>query len=118
MLLNVVLFASGILLGSAGGVLLKYGAGSLPKFEPTLAYAVAFISNIYILGGFFLYLIPALIWTYLLSKLPVSVVQPVLALTYVVTPILATLFLKESVPMLRWFGILIIVCGVGIVAVS
>lgn len=115
---TIILFVVGILLGSTGALLMKRGAMDLPPFAVTFDYAWAFGSNRYIIAGFALYLIPALIWTYLLSKLPVSVVQPVLSLTYVLTPLLAMIFLSEPVPGLRWVGILVIVVGVSIVSVS
>jgi drug/metabolite transporter (DMT)-like permease len=58
----------------------------------------------------------AVIWSYLLTKLDISFVQPILALTYVITPLLAIFFLREHVPALRWVGICIIILGVYIVA--
>ena len=117
-MVSVLLFAFGILLGSTGAMFMKRGAMDLPAFSVTSDYIIAFATNTYILAGFTLYFIPALIWTYLLSKLPVSIVQPVLALTYVVTPIMAMYFLSEPVPSLRWVGILVIIAGVVIVSLS
>jgi len=113
---TVVLFIVGIMMGSVGALCMKVGALKLPDFSPTPGYAVAFVSSPYIMSGFFLYFVPAVIWTYLLAKLPVSIVQPILALTYVVTPVLALMFLGEPVPVLRWLGIAVIIIGVVIVA--
>jgi len=112
------LFFTGILLGSTGALLMKRGAIALPPFSVSTDYIWAFVSNPFILAGFALYFIPAIIWTYLLAKLPISIVQPVLALTYVVTPILAMFFLSEPVPFLRWAGICVIIAGVVIVSIS
>lgn len=117
-MITVLLFVIGILLGSTGAILMKRGAMDLPPFAFNLDYAWAFGSNRYILAGFALYFIPALIWTYLLAKLPVSVVQPILSLTYVLTPLMAMIFLSEPVPGLRWLGILVIIAGVTIVSMS
>lgn len=117
-MLTISLFAIGILLGSTGALLMKRGAMDLPPFAMSVDYAWAFGTNRYILAGFALYFVPAIIWTYLLSKLPVSVVQPILSLTYVLTPLMAMVFLSEPVPGLRWLGIAVIVAGVTIVSIS
>lgn len=117
-MITFILFAVGILLGSTGALLMKRGAMDLPPFALNIDYGMAFATNAYILAGFALYFIPAIIWTYLLSKLPVSVVQPVLSLTYVLTPLMAMLFLSEQVPGMRWLGIVVIIAGVTIVSLS
>ena len=68
------------------------------------------------MGGMALYFLSAASWLFLLTKLDISFVQPILALTYVVTPILAVFFLGESVPPLRWVGIAVVVVGVYLIA--
>jgi len=113
-----ILFAAGILMGSVGALSMKVGANRLSHFEFTFRWFLNLISNPYVIIGFILYFIPAVIWVYVLTKYPVSFVQPILALTYVVTPILALLILKEPVPALRWIGIIIIIAGVFIVSRS
>lgn len=115
-MVTLLLFAVGIFMGSMGAIFLKKGAIELPAFSLSLQYAISVCLNGNILAGLFLYFVPALIWIYLLTKFPVSVVQPILALTYVLTPMLATIFLGETVPVLRWIGIFAIIIGVCIVA--
>ncbi|MBL8391983.1 MAG: EamA family transporter [Candidatus Accumulibacter sp.] len=117
-MLTISLFFIGIASGSTGAILMKVGANQLPKFAISLEYVLAFVTNVPIVIGFGCYLLPGLIWVYLLSIHPVSFVQPVLALTYVLTPLLAMIILKEPVPTLRWIGILVIVIGVCIVSRS
>lgn len=117
----ILMFAVGILMGSTGGLLLKLGATQVGAFHlygfpEFMSYSFKLFSNWIVLLGFVLYFGSAVIWTYLLVKLPISFVQPILALTYVLTPILAVTFLDETVPTLRWVGILIIVAGVIVVA--
>jgi len=50
--------------------------------------------------------------------MPLTILQPALSLTYVVSAILAVLVLNEPVSLLRWMGILVIIAGVMIVARS
>lgn len=106
------------MISAVGTILMKIGAMRLPVFSLSLGYATAFLTNLHILLGFLLYLIPAFLWVYLLGRLPVSVVQPILALTYVVTPLLAMIWLGEGIPALRWLGIGTIVAGVAMVGLS
>lgn len=120
-MVTVFLFAFGILMGAFGGILMKIGAGQIGRpeihsFSQLLSYLFQLFTNVPSLAGVFLYFFSAVIWAYLLTKLSISLVQPILALTYVVTPILAVVLLHEGVPALRWLGILVIIIGVVIVA--
>lgn len=120
-MLVALLFAFGISIGSLGGILMKIGAGQIGHMEihsmgQLIEYLLKLFTNISSLGGVFLYFMSAVIWSYLLTKLDISFVQPILALTYVLTPILAIVLLREHVPVMRWVGIIVIVLGVFIVA--
>ena len=117
----IILFALSILFGAVGALLMKAGAEQMGAIQLDSAQAILhFLIKIFtsptVLGGMALYFISAAVWLYLLTKLDISVVQPVLALTYVVTPILAIIFFGEQVPLMRWFGIVIIIFGVFVVA--
>jgi len=116
-----LIFAIGILVGAMGGILMKMGSAHLgvvhlDSFHQSVMVLLKVFTDLTILSGMALYFLSALIWLYLLTKLDISFVQPILALTYVVTPILAIIFLGESIPALRWVGILVIIIGVFIVA--
>jgi drug/metabolite transporter (DMT)-like permease len=118
-----VIFLFGIILGACGGIFMKLGANHIGHVEihsllQLFEYLVKLFTNFASLAGIALYFLSAVIWSYLLTKLDISLVQPILALTYVVTPILAIIFLKEHVAPMRWLGILIIVIGVFVVARS
>jgi drug/metabolite transporter (DMT)-like permease len=118
---TVILFAMSILFGAVGALLMKVGAGQigtirLDTVQEILGFLGKMFTNITILGGMSMYFISAALWLYLLTKLDVSVVQPILALTYVVTPILAIFVIGEGVPATRWVGIMVIILGVFLVA--
>lgn len=116
-----IIFLVGILIGAFGGILMKMGATSIGHTEihsisQLISYLFKLFTNPHSLAGVFLYFFSAVIWSYLLTKLDISFVQPILALTYVATPILAIILLHEHVPAMRWLGILVIIFGVFIVA--
>lgn len=118
-----LIFLVGIIMGSFGGILMKLGANSIGHTEISsiaqlISYLIKLFTNWQSLLGIFLYFMSALTWSYLLTKLDISFVQPILALTYVITPILGIFILREHVPAMRWVGILVVIAGVFIVAHS
>jgi drug/metabolite transporter (DMT)-like permease len=64
------------------------------------------------------YVLGAVAWLTVLSRVPLSLAYPMLALSYAITPILAWLVLGEDVNGLRWAGIGVISLGVLLVARS
>ena len=120
-MITVILFAMSILFGAGGALLMKVGAGQMGTIQLDTVQAIfGFVGKMFtsatILGGMTMYFLSAAIWLYLLTKLEISVVQPILALTYVATPILAIVFIHEKVPLARWLGIVVIIIGVYLVA--
>lgn len=108
----------GVLMSAAGGFFLKLGALQIDYIENvgSIFRQVAF--NWAIIIGVMMYFVPVMIWIYLLKKVELSFLQPLFSLTYVITPILATLFLNEHVTFSRWLGIIVIILGVIVVAKS
>lgn len=116
-----LLFFIGIMMGALGGVLLKMGVSNIGSTQvgsvaQGFQFVISMFTNLQVLTGMALYFLSVVIWAYLLTKLDISFVQPILALTYVVTPILAIFMLHEQVPPNRWLGIAVIIIGVYIVA--
>lgn len=107
-----------VALGAIGGVLLKAGAAYVAYDSGALTAFRQAITEPLLLGGVLLYAVPLVAYIVLLKTVPLSVLQPVLALTYVVTPLLAMLVTDETVPAQRWVGIGVIVLGVAVVAQS
>lgn len=66
--------------------------------------------------GAFLYFITALINIWILKYLDYSLVLPLTSLTYVLTMILAVIFLKEFVTKRQMLGIMLIVSGAVLLA--
>lgn len=120
-MVTALIFAFTILTGAFGGILMKLGATHIGHVQINslgllVGYVFKLFTNLQALAGISLYFISAITWSYLLTKLDISFVQPILALTYVVTPILAIFILGEHVPAMRWVGIFIVIVGVFVVA--
>ncbi|HQQ70032.1 MAG TPA: hypothetical protein PLL92_06940 [Alicycliphilus sp.] len=83
----------------------------------SLGTVISVITNKYVLGGFVLYGLGAVIWLGVLSKWDVSKAYPLVGLGFVFT-VLVGLMLGEQVSALRAGGVALICVGVFLVAQS
>ena len=108
----------GVLLSSMGGIFLKLGAVHVDHSQGMgVAITQALLQWRLYLGAF-CYFIPVVIWIYMLKRVDITFLQPLFALVYVATPLLAISMLNETMPMARWAGIGVILLGIVIVARS
>lgn len=106
-----------VTLGAFGTLLLKIGAEKVVYTEGVVVLLQTALSPALVVG-MVLQLIPLVSWVVLLKFMPLTKLQPMIALTYVVTPVLAVMFLGEHVSSLRMAGIGLIVIGVVLVGAS
>lgn len=83
-----------------------------------LALVAATALNPFIVGGFALYFLGALVWLLVLSRIDVSMAYPFVSIGFVLTAALAALFLGEAVGAHRLIGIALVAGGVYIIAHS
>jgi drug/metabolite transporter (DMT)-like permease len=106
-----VLFATaGAVLAAFGQVSFKHGADGrvlLPDFL-----------NVWILLGLGLYLAGTALWILALSAVPLTVVYPFAALTYVLVNVLALALLGERLPLQAIAGTACVLLGLFLVATS
>jgi drug/metabolite transporter (DMT)-like permease len=112
-----------VLLGLAGDLALKHGMNQLQGptvftpgelvriFRHVFTTPMVGLGVLLLLGNFLMLLA-------VLSFADISVVGPARALNYLFLTLLAWLVLKETVPLLRWIGVLFIVAGVALVLTS
>lgn len=115
-LLQWGLLILGVIMSSVGSFFLKLGAVDIQHDAAFLDIAAQIAFNWKILTGVFMYFVPVLIWIFLLKKIELSFLQPLFAMVYIITPVLAGLILHEQVSSQRWFGIGVIFMGVFIVS--
>ena len=107
--------------GVAGQLSLKLGVGradvttAAPGFQKLLAMIV---QSPLILLGLALYGIGAFAWIAVLSRLDLSYAYPFLALNFVLIALVSYFVLGETIPGMRWVGIMIICVGILFVARS
>ena len=107
--------------GVAGQTALKLGV-SKPGVAETATGLFAIVALIFksplVLLGLGFYGLGALAWIAVLSRLDLSGAYPVLALNFVFVTLASRFILGETVPPLRWLGILVIIAGILLVARS
>jgi len=118
---SLALVVFSILCGIGGQITLKMGMVQSGRIDGTaLAHPVEIVvrvlSSPLVIGGLALYVLGAVAWLTVLSRVPLSLAYPNLALSYAFTPVLAWFLLGETVPSARWIGIGIICLGVLVVS--
>ena len=105
-----------ILLVVVGQTLMKLAivrSGGMPVLEIGIAGLIRkFLSAPYILIGFALYGVSAILWLQVLTKLDFSVAFPMVSMTYVGTLLIGRFMFDEPVNLCRIVGVLLICSGV------
>ncbi len=118
---SVLLILLSVSFGVAGQTALKLGVSQPGAAEAATGLfsivGLIFKSPLVMLGLLF-YALGALAWIAVLSRLDLSVAYPFLALNFVLVTISSRFLLGETVPPLRWLGILVIIAGILLVAKS
>jgi multidrug transporter EmrE-like cation transporter len=118
---SLVLIFLAVVLGVGGQLTLKLGMSQVGRIgsealERPLQMGFRVLTNPLVVIGLGLYVLGAVVWLTVLSRVPLSFAYPILASSYAFTPVLAWLLLGESVPSLRWIGIATICLGVFLVS--
>jgi drug/metabolite transporter (DMT)-like permease len=118
---SLLLILVSTLFGVAGQTSIKLGL-SKPGVAESATGVVALVGLIFksplVMLGLTFYALGALAWIAVLSKLDLSVAYPFLALNFVFVTVASRFILGETVPPLRWLGILVIITGILLVAKS
>ena len=117
MALAFVLLAIAVLGAAFGQLALKKGIDGLQgKYSVTdilkpWNLPKIFVQSPLVFAGLLIYVVGFLVWIAALSALDVSFMYPLLSLSYVLLAILAAVFLKETITVWRWAGIVLVTIG-------
>lgn len=121
MLVSLLLVLGSVGTATLGQLLLKTGMTSVGRLgagalQQPLQTLIAVASTPVVWLGLASYAIGAVLWMVVLSRLDLGYAYPLLAISYILIPLLAHFLLGEAIPPLRWVGIAVIFVGVIIVA--
>lgn len=111
---TILLGLVSIMLLSAGQTSLKFGLNSIDGVSLSDGVASFFklLQTPWIIVGFGLYGLSAVLWLDVLSKLDFSLAFPMVGLTYVFTLLIGRFFFGETVGWERMLGVAFILCGI------
>jgi drug/metabolite transporter (DMT)-like permease len=103
--------------GMAGGqMLFKLAALRVAMDRPIAERALALLQNGYFLSALAAYFALAVVWVWILSFTPLSRAYPFVALAFAITPVLGGMLFAEPLTARLMVGIVVILCGLLLVA--
>lgn len=105
---SIVMMFGCTLLGAAGQILMKQGANTLGASNSPLVMLLT--PSIFF--GYVLYGLMTLLFVFALRHEELSILYPIISLTYVWVAGLSVVFFRESLAGTRLLGVLVIVAGV------
>jgi drug/metabolite transporter (DMT)-like permease len=118
----LLLLLPAIVLSTTGELLFKLGMNRIGGFQFSPAGLRAVLPRIvtspFIWFGFIGFGLGAVFWLAVLSRVPLSLAYPILALSYLVVVVEAWLLLNERVTRRRLVGVAVIVVGVIVVGLG
>ena len=103
-----------ILMSVAGQWLLKTGALKLGQVNTSnlSSHVLSILTTPELLAGLSCYGLGAIAYILLLTRVKLSIAGPAVALVYVFSVLLGYFVFREPIPLMRVFGLSLIVCGV------
>jgi len=119
----LILIAICVILSAIGQVLMKIGMnqiGEITNIHQLLNFRVMFsmFTNLFIIAGILCFMVQLVIWLAAMSTLSISFMYPLASLVYVLTAIIALVFLHEEISLIRWAGMFLVVGGCFLVGQS
>jgi multidrug transporter EmrE-like cation transporter len=100
-----------VVLNAAGQVLFK--AARLNHPDASLVSLFLYLET---WGGFIFYGLSAVCWLWVLSRAQLSYAYPVLSLSFPIVVALSAVLFGETISLLKWAGVAVIVLGVSLLA--
>ncbi len=113
-----LLALTSIALSAAGQLLLKHGLNQVQPAVSAPAFLVAALTNLRVVAGLAAYGVSLLFWLLALRQHPLSLMYPLVSLSYVAVAVGSVLFLGETLSPARIGGLAVIILGVVMVARS
>ena len=111
---SILLVLMCTLFGAAAQMLIKSGANALPHVNGLVPNVTAMAMNAQLVAGYSLYGISTALLVVALRHAELSMLYPIIALTYVWVAILSVVVFHEYLNPLRLIGVIVIVMGVAI----
>ena len=101
---------------AGGQVFLKFALQKMPAFSWTREFWVSLLLNWQFACSGLLFSSSSILWMYIVKHYPLSVAYPMISLSYIFGLLSAIFFFHESVSIMKWIGVSLIILGCCIVA--
>lgn len=101
------------LFGAAAQILMKTGTTTV-EGGGIMAFAVALVTNLHLLGGYALYGLSTVLLTLALRDGELSRLYPIISLTFVWVTVLSSMFFREAITPHKLIAVSVIVAGVAV----
>jgi len=108
-----VLLALGIAIGTLGQTLMKY-YGEKAELSFGLELFRQILTNVPLILTFGLYFLGAILWLFILKKLPLSIAYPAMSLTYITVAVVSALIFNEPMTAGKVAALALIATGVAV----
>lgn len=108
-----------VLLTVAGQMLLKKGVltvGRIDSIREIIPKLTKIFFNPFVIGGISIYVFTTFVWLVILSRVKLSIAYPMLSIGYVLVIPFSWLVFKETIPVVRIIGAILICIGIYLVA--
>ncbi len=90
----------------------EFGAVKLDSLPAIMSSVFQILLIPQVMGGIVSYAIGLFAYIFALSRMPISIVSPSIAMSYVFAVLMGKFIFHEDVPLSRYIGMAMIVCGV------
>ena len=108
----LLLILTSVAMSACAQLLLKVGVGAARAAQGSVAGSgLAYLTSPFVIAGLGLYGIGAIVWLYVLARLPLSAAYPFVGLGFILTMVLGGALLGETLNVARVAGTLLIALG-------
>lgn len=114
---TVALVLTSVCLATAGQLMLKTGMARVgyvgtARLSKPIPLLMDVVKTWQVVVGLILFVLSAVSWLIVISRIPLSLAYPFVGITYVMLALFGKFVLHEHVPNLRWLGVVLIVAGI------
>lgn len=101
---------------SGGQVLLKFGLTRMSPFGWTWVFWKSALLNWQFASSGLCFGFGSILWMFIIKNYPLSTTYPMISLSYVFGMLAAIFFFHESVDLVKWIGVFLIITGCCLIA--
>ena len=95
---------------------MKFAVNRMAKFSFSWTFFSELFTNLWLLASGICMIVATVLWLYIIKHFAFSMVYPMISISYIFGMLAAIYIFHETVPVIRWVGVLLIMGGVILIA--